>query len=168
MHIYFFLRLNFVFNLVPFPRSVSSISESNETQETPEEDDPPLPASPTSTTCAAFDCPPSPTCTSTSSSAFSTTTTPSLVSSGSISIKAIHDSCIILLRVSRQIGLAEVRQRLNDKFTNQEKIPLPHTYDVIFVPPTSQSDVQVITLDSDWEQLKSSLQGNKMTLRILA
>ena len=166
----YFSRLNFAFNLVPFPLSVSSISESTSTEETQEVDDLPLPASPTSTT-RAFDCPPSPSCTSISSSAFSTTTTPSLVSSDSISIKAIHDTCIILLRVSRQIGLAEVKQRLYDKFTNQEKISLSDTYDVVFVPPTtgiSRTDVQVITLDSDWEQLKSSLQGNKMTLRIRA
>ena len=169
----YFSRLNLTFIFVPFPRSVSSISESPETQETPEVDDLPLPTSP-STTRAAFDCLPSPTCTSISSSAFPTTTTSSLLPSDSISIKAIHDTSIVLLRVSRHIGLAEVRQRLYDKFTNQEKIPLPHTYDVVFVPPTtstatttSQTDVQVITLDSDWEQLKSSLQGNKITLRIL-
>ena len=124
-----------------------------------------------STARAAFDCLPPPTVLDSS-----TTITSSLLPSDHISIKAIHDTCIILLRVPRQIGLPEVRQRLYDKFINQEKIPLPHTYDVVFVPPTTASattisrtdpDVQVITLDSDWEQLKSSLRGNKITLRIL-
>lgn len=84
--------------------------------------------------------------------------------------------------MSRRIGLAEVKQRLCDKFINQEKIPLPHIYDVVFVPATTTvppsstcsvasangTDVQVITLEEDWEELMSNLQGNKITLRILA
>jgi hypothetical protein len=162
------------FILDAFPHPVPSISESPEAREILEVDDLPLPASPSSTR-TAFNCPPSPTCTTISSLAFPTTST--ILPADSICIKAIHDASIILLRVPRRIGLAEVRQRLYDKFTNQEGIPLRHTYGVVFVPPTvspssasvtseNRTDVQVITSDSDWEQLMLAIQGNKITLRI--
>jgi hypothetical protein len=127
----------------------------------------PFPPSPSSTR-AAFNCPPSPTYSSLSSS-----TSKLLPSDHPITIKAIHDTCIILLRVPRRIGFAEVRQRLYNKFISQEGIPLSRTYNVVFVPPPStnplsvtSADVQVITLESDWEQLMSTVQDNKITLRI--
>jgi len=87
--------------------------------------------------------------------------------------------------VPRQIGFAEVRQRLYNKFIGQEGIPLSQTYNIVFVPPNNnppppagsvttslannRTDVQVmITLESesDWEQLMSTVQDNKITLRI--
>lgn len=148
---------------------MSSILESPETLE----GDLPLPASPSSTR-TTFNCPPSPTCPSEFSSAFSTAST--LHPADSISIKAIRDTSIILLRVPRGTGLAEVRQRLYNKFIGQEGIPLSQAYNVVFVPPNpspmcsvtsaNRTDDQVITLESDWEQLMSTYLGNKITLRI--
>jgi hypothetical protein len=79
------------------------------------------------------------------------------------------------------MGFAEVRQRLYNKFIVQEGIPISQTYKVAFVPPppnppparsvtsiNHRTDVQVMTLesDSDWEQLMSTFQGNRITLRI--
>ena len=137
-------------------------------------DDSSLPPSPSSTR-TAFNCPPSPAyTTSTLSSAFTASTTS--LPADSICIKAIYGTSIILLRVSRRIGLAEVRQLLYDKFTNQEGISLPARYNIVFVPhnPSSASsvtlvngmDVQEITLESDWEEFMSTIQLNKITLRI--
>ena len=118
-----------------------------------------------------FNCPPSPAYTS---SAFSTTST--LLPEGFIGIKVIHNTCIILLRVPRRIRFAEVKQRLYDKFIGQEGIPLSPTFDVVFVPPNpspggsiisaNRMDAQVITLESDWEYLMSTVQRDKITLRI--
>jgi len=86
--------------------------------------------------------------------------------------------------VSRGIGLADVRQRLYNKFIGQEGVPLSESYNIAFIPPNpapltgarlqsalvtsaDRMDAQPITLQSDWEQLTTSLQGNKITLRIL-
>jgi hypothetical protein len=115
-----------------------------------------------------------------SSSGFSATTSSSSAVD-SIFIKAIYGTSIILLRVSRGTSLADVRQRLYNKFIGQEAIPLSQAYNITFVPhnperangacskPASakQADVQLIILESDWEQLMSTLQGSKITLRIL-
>jgi len=155
-----------------FPHPVASIPESPEGPEALETlvNDLHLPASPPTRT--GFNCPPSPTYTS-SSAAFSTTST--LLPADPICIKAIYDTSIILLRVPRRIGFSEVRQRLYDKFTKQEGIPLSPTYNVVFVSPISPSahsvtsanrTTVVITLDSDWEQLMTTIQNNKITLRI--
>ena len=73
----------------------------------------------------------------------------------------------------------DVRQRLYNKFIGQEGIPLSQAYKVAFVPPNpparsqasdteaNRMDIQLIASELDWEQLTSSLQGNKITLRIL-
>ncbi|KAF8802483.1 hypothetical protein BYT27DRAFT_7196676 [Phlegmacium glaucopus] len=140
-----------------------------------------FPDSPSSTR-TAFNRPPSPAYSALSSSMASTTTTSSSPVD-SVSIKAIHNTSIILLRVSRGIGLADVRQRLYNKFIGQEGIPLSEAYNIAFVPPNpaltgthlqsasvtsaNRMDAQLITLESDWEQIVTSLQGNKITLRIL-
>jgi hypothetical protein len=79
--------------------------------------------------------------------------------------------------VPRRIGFTEVRQRVYDKFKNQEGISLSRTFNLVFVPPRSsqpahsitsagRTDVQVITLESDWEHLMSTVQRDKITLRI--
>ena len=165
------LTKNFI--LDAFPHPISSIPEIPESQETLEtlEDDLPLPATPISTR-AALNRPPSPTFSSLSNSTSSTTS--NLSPADSISIKAIHDTSIILLRVPRGIEFAEVRQRLYNKFIGQEGIPLSQTYDVLFVPPNpppacsaNRTDVvQVIASESDWKELMSIFQGNKITFRI--
>lgn len=151
-------------------RPVSSILERPESLAVGDLSLPPSPSS----TRTAFDRAPSPTRSALSSSAFSTTTTSSLPADY-ISIKAIHSTCIILLRVSRGIGFAEVRQRLYNKFIGQEGIPLSQAFNIDFVTPNpapcatlaNQTDAQPITLESDWEQLMSTVQGPKITLRIL-
>ena len=84
----------------------------------------------------------------------------------------------------RRIEFAEVRQRLYNKFIGQEGIPLSKTFNVVFVPPPTtnsppagsvaladRTDVQVmmmmmISLQSDWEHLMSTVQDNKIILRI--
>jgi hypothetical protein len=91
--------------------------------------------------------------------------------------------------VPRRIGFAEVRQRLYSKFIGQEGIPLSPTYNVVFVPPSNppaspppgggggcseslaatlsnRTDVMNLDSESDWEQLMSNVQDNKITLRI--
>ena len=129
-----------------------------------------LPDSPSSTR-TVFNPPASPTC-----SNFSEITSTSFPVD-SVSIKAIHDTVIILLRVSRGIGLADVRQRLYNKFICQEGLPLSQAYNMAFVPPPltgamsvtsgNRMNDRLITSESDWQQLMTTLQSSKITLRIL-
>lgn len=141
-----------------------------------------LPDSPSFTRCA-FNRPASPTCFPLSTSSTFSAITSTAFPADSISIKAIYDTSIISLRVSRGIGFADLRQRLYNKFVEQERIPLSQAYSVVFVSPnptlasacsrpgsvtsTNQFDVQWIISESDWEQLVSALQGNKIILCIL-
>ncbi|KAF8169759.1 hypothetical protein BJ912DRAFT_998807 [Pholiota molesta] len=85
----------------------------------------------------SFHRPPSPT--STISTAYTFSTVTSSVSPGSISIKAAHNSAIILLRVSREMSLTEVRQRIYNKFVGQEGIPLANDFAIAFAHPTPKS-----------------------------
>lgn len=136
--------------------------------------------------------PPSPT-TSLRSTALSFSTvsdTSSVAASGTLVIKAAHNNSIILLRASREITFAEARQRLSDKFMNQEGVRLTPAFTLAFVVPSittqsrgamgrsnslssarSPSDVtkmRLITSETEWERVISSIEGNgKLTLRVL-
>ncbi|KAF8959503.1 hypothetical protein BDZ97DRAFT_1837439 [Flammula alnicola] len=136
------------------------------------------PRSPDSTR-TSFNPPPSPT--STVSTAFTFSTTTSSVAAGSVLIKAAHNSAIILLRVARETAFADVRQRLYSKFVGQEGIPLSQDFAIAFVPssllspskgrkrPSSAENMELrfISSDLDWEQLITSANGSKLTLRVL-
>ncbi|KAH9481331.1 hypothetical protein JR316_0005853 [Psilocybe cubensis] len=135
-----------------------------------------------------FDRPPSPvpsTAPSTVSTAFSVSTTSSTISPGtSISIKAAFNSSIILLRVPRETTLADIRQRLYNKFVGQEGVPLSKSFDIIFVPPSQSSptkdqssshslspndlmDFFFIHSDDEWQEIVSTTSGSKVNLRIM-
>jgi len=134
--------------------------------------------------------PPSPTTSSTPTS-FSTDfpTSPS-GTDGVIIIKAAYDSSIVVLRVSRDISFDEMRQRLYKKFVGQEGVTLSESFTAaLLLPPGTSSSVsgksparsnslssvgrsdpnqmRPITSHDDWEQVTSSTDGGKLTLRIL-
>lgn len=120
--------------------------------------------------------PPSPT--STISTAYTFSTVTSTLSAGSLSIKAAHESGIILLRVSRDISLTELRHRIYNKFVGQEGIPLANNFAVAFVPSAQRSptmkhehsdgaNLSFVTSEMDWEHLIMSTNGSKITIRIL-
>ncbi|KAF9484414.1 hypothetical protein BDN70DRAFT_850001 [Pholiota conissans] len=130
----------------------------------------------------SFDRPPSPM--STISTAYTFSTVTSSISPGSFSVKAAHNSSIVLLRVSPEMSLVEVRQRIYNKFVGQEGIPLANDFTVAFAPSTLKSpkkevrkrpsassvddaELQFISSDSDWAKLIASADGSKITLRIL-
>ncbi|KAF8150697.1 hypothetical protein B0H34DRAFT_729893 [Crassisporium funariophilum] len=166
-----------------FPRPTSYLPERPETPLGTEFTSPESPDS----SRTWFEAPPSPTATV---STFATSTwtistnNASLSPSGSLSIKAAHGTSIILLRISREITLCELRQRLYNKFVGQEGVPLSQTFCVAFVPPTPVSpnhgrlrsastssadrmELQFINSESEWEHLVSTIEGQKITLRIL-
>ncbi|KDR78978.1 hypothetical protein GALMADRAFT_278233 [Galerina marginata CBS 339.88] len=146
-----------------------------------------LPSTPESNRMS-FNRPPSPTPTASTVSTsltISTTVTSDSLSPGLVSIKAAHNSSIIMLRISRETPLADIRQRLYNKFVAQEGVPLSQSFGIAFVPPSPQSSPvkgrtrstsvssvdrqELITIDSDvaWQHLISTTTGGKITIRIL-
>ncbi|CAK5268452.1 unnamed protein product [Mycena citricolor] len=124
------------------------------------------------------------------SSSCSSETTATSVASIPISplvIKAVYNSSIILLKVDadadadddRAIGLQEVRARLRHKFKAQENEDLPEGFALAYVTPASKFEEPTtktrssgepisIAKEADWEQLRASLDGTKLTLRIVS
>ncbi|KAF5326890.1 hypothetical protein D9619_004418 [Psilocybe cf. subviscida] len=104
-----------------------------------------LPPSPTGTTFSdsTFDGPPSPTSTVfTSFTGYSACTTSSSLSPGGLSLKVAYNSTIILLRVTREISLAEMRHRLYNKFVGQEGVPLDREFGLAFAANSPLSPVK--------------------------
>ncbi|KAG1821060.1 uncharacterized protein BJ212DRAFT_1478159 [Suillus subaureus] len=104
-----------------------------------------------------------------------------------ISIKALHENNIIMLRVPQALCFTEVRQRLYDKFVRQEGVPLSESFVVaILVPPpvieksggrhyaasfSSMADKDSVVLhfvksNDDWDRAISKY-GNKVLLRVI-
>ncbi|KAG1722572.1 hypothetical protein EDB19DRAFT_1954786 [Suillus lakei] len=103
-----------------------------------------------------------------------------------ISIKALHENHIIMLRVPRSLSFTEVRQRLYDKFVRQEGVPLSESFVVaILVPPpvieksggrpytasfSSMADkdsvLHFVKSNDDWDRAIYKY-GNKVLLRVI-
>ncbi|KAG1866205.1 hypothetical protein F4604DRAFT_1779321 [Suillus subluteus] len=103
-----------------------------------------------------------------------------------ISIKALHENHIIMLRVPQALSFTEVRQRLYDKFVRQEGVPLSESFVVaILVPPpvieksggrpytasfSSMADkdsvLHFVKSNDDWDRAISKY-GNKVLLRVI-
>ncbi|KAF5340902.1 hypothetical protein D9758_012167 [Tetrapyrgos nigripes] len=66
------------------------------------------------------------------SSASSVVSSPSALSTN-ITIKAAHNKSIILLRVPRSTEFSVIRQKVQDKFITQEKIPLSESFTMAYV-----------------------------------
>ncbi|KAJ7761944.1 hypothetical protein DFH07DRAFT_917927 [Mycena maculata] len=122
-------------------------------------------------------------------STLSTTTTSSSASSSQLVIKAAHNNVIILLRVEEHLPLSEIRQRLREKFLGQEGITLSETFALAYMIPASPAKasvqsrnrsnslstgtltdtalVEMISTEDEWARLRSSLDGTKLTLRVM-
>ncbi|KAH9945082.1 uncharacterized protein BXZ73DRAFT_86653 [Epithele typhae] len=107
---------------------------------------------------------------------------------GSVTLKAVLHESIVLLRVARGAPLADVRQRLRDKFAAQEGVTLAPTFVVGWAPapapgaaslrgrPRSNSASSVGALpphalryvysDAEWAVAVAACQGGKMTIRL--
>ncbi|KZT01409.1 uncharacterized protein LAESUDRAFT_815919 [Laetiporus sulphureus 93-53] len=57
----------------------------------------------------------------------------------SITVKAILDDSIVLVRVSCSMSFLEVRARIQEKFANQEGIPLPDRFAIAYAPPVDRA-----------------------------
>ncbi|KAF7325746.1 hypothetical protein MKEN_00425000 [Mycena kentingensis (nom. inval.)] len=101
----------------------------------------------------------------------STTTTSSLPP---LAIKAVHQNAIILLRVEEEdVGLEEVRARLRDKFQTQEGVELGDKFKMEYIIPASltkaskSTEGAIIETEEEWARLRASLDGAKLTLRVM-
>ncbi|KAF7327974.1 hypothetical protein MKEN_00377700 [Mycena kentingensis (nom. inval.)] len=116
----------------------------------------------------------------------STTTAASLPP---LAIKAAHRNAIILLRVEEEdVGLAEVRARLRDKFLAQEGVTLSAKFALAYMIPASPAKMrgrtrsnslsatgtltetaimEMIETEDEWTRLRASLDGAKLTLRVI-
>jgi hypothetical protein len=55
-----------------------------------------------------------------------------------VTIKAVYkDESIVMLRTPRDITFADMRQRIQQKFVNQERIPLSDSFTMAFVLPAN-------------------------------
>ncbi|KAJ6513069.1 hypothetical protein C8R45DRAFT_333810 [Mycena sanguinolenta] len=101
-------------------------------------------------------------------------------------IKAAHNNAIILLRAEEDLSLGEMRQRLREKFLGQENIALSERFALAYMIPASPAKgrnrsnslssasalsdttlMEKISTEDDWARLRSSLDGAKLTLRVL-
>ncbi|KAJ7067141.1 hypothetical protein C8F01DRAFT_1018732 [Mycena amicta] len=117
----------------------------------------------------------------------STTTAESLPP---IVLKAAHKNSIILLRIEEDLTLCEVRARLQDKFLGQEGVDLTDKFALAYMIPASPTSptargrgranslsatgtlgdtaiMEMISTEDDWMRLRSSLDGTKLTLRVI-
>ncbi|KAJ6623965.1 hypothetical protein B0H10DRAFT_2008006 [Mycena sp. CBHHK59/15] len=131
------------------------------------------------------------TCTTTTPSMYSfSTTTTSTASASTLVIKAAHNNSIILLRAEQDLPLDEIRRRLHEKFFLQEGVTLSAAFTLAYMIPASPGRgpvksrnrsnslsstgkladtalMEMITTDKQWAHLVSSLDGAKLTLRVL-
>ncbi|KAF7374750.1 hypothetical protein MSAN_00360500 [Mycena sanguinolenta] len=125
-------------------------------------------------------------------STLSSTTTASTSSSSAgcpLVIKAAHNHAIILLKAEEDLSLREMRRRLREKFLGQENIALSERFCLAYMIPASPATgrnrnrsnslsstsalsdtgalMEKISTEDDWARLRSSLDGAKLTLRVL-
>jgi hypothetical protein len=121
---------------------------------------------------------------------FNCSASPSTPSGDLLSIKAAHNSSIIMLRVSKDTAFDDIRQRLYNKFVGQEGIPLSKEFAVAMVIPSNtapspakssssnlsrslsvssvdKTELHFIDSQYDWEQVVLIKESSKVTLRIL-
>jgi hypothetical protein len=113
-----------------------------------------------------------------------------------VTVKAAHLRSIVVLRVPRDVGLAELRARLHRKFVVQEGVPLAPTFTMAYVLPATivQPDevdpsrartratasrelsipgipdltkVRFVTSQVEWKMVVESAREGKLTLRII-
>ncbi|KAJ7707538.1 hypothetical protein B0H17DRAFT_1174558 [Mycena rosella] len=124
---------------------------------------------------------------SSTTTASSTTTSSSASSTAALVIKAAHNTAIILLRAEADLPLGEIRRRLREKFLGQEGVTLSDTFALAYMVPatpakgtvssrsranstgnlTDAALMEMITTEEEWARLKSSLEGTKLTLRVM-
>jgi hypothetical protein len=114
---------------------------------------------------------------------FSSMTTCSSLASQQLSIKAGYNDSMVILRVPWDIPYKDVRQRLFNKFVGQEGVPLSDSFTITYLqpvhgsPPAGKSSdssatstafhqEHLVTSQSDWENVTTSIEGFKLTLRI--
>ncbi|KIM84961.1 hypothetical protein PILCRDRAFT_817790 [Piloderma croceum F 1598] len=66
---------------------------------------------------------------------FTSSDSSSVSGDGSISVKVVHNTSIILLRINRSISFADLRAKVYDKFIQQEGVPLSASFALAFLPP---------------------------------
>ncbi|KAJ7031294.1 hypothetical protein C8F04DRAFT_1041514 [Mycena alexandri] len=123
-------------------------------------------------------------------STLSTTTTTSSTAGSPLVIKAAHNDSIILLRAAEELSLTEIRWRLREKFLGQEGVNLSEKFTLAYMVPAAPSKgsvqargrsgslssagtladtalMEMISTEADWQHLRASLDGAKLTLRVL-
>jgi hypothetical protein len=115
----------------------------------------------------------------------STATSPSTPTA--LTIKAAHNSAIILLRADRDSSFDEIRRRLREKFLGQENVTLSESFTLAYtIPATPIKPVvksrnrsnstgglgdtalmETITTSDEWARLVSTVDGAKLTLRVM-
>ena len=99
-----------------------------------------------------------------------------------LSVKAGYNDSMVMLRVPWDITYNDLRQRLYNKFVGQEGVPMSDSFIITYLQPirTNNPDSgnpsegltfephqkHLVTSQSDWENVTTSIEGLKLTLRI--
>ena len=118
---------------------------------------------------------------------FTSSDSSSISGDGSISVKVVHNTSIILLRINRSISFADMRARVYDKFVQQQDVPLSASFALAFLPPapidhdkprsrsSSMSSVgfpdlahmRFISSEHEWQHAIALTGRGKLTLRAI-
>ena len=108
-----------------------------------------------------------------------------MMAEGSVTLKAVLQKSIVLLRVPRGAPLEEVRARLQDKFTAQEGVHLARAFVIGWVPPAAAAmgmatgrlrassvsgsgtqALRYVYTEEEWQAALEACAGGKMTVRL--
>jgi hypothetical protein len=118
---------------------------------------------------------------------FTSSDSSSVSGDGSISVKVVHNTSIILLRIHRSISFEDLRAKVFDKFVQQEGVPLSASFALAFLPPapidyskprsrsSSMSSVgfpdlahmRFISSEREWQHAIALTGRGKLTLRAI-
>jgi len=118
---------------------------------------------------------------------FTSSDSSSISGDGSISVKVVHNTSIILLRIPRSISFEDLRVKVYDKFIQQEGVPLSASFALAFLPPgpidynkprsrsSSMSSVgfpdlahmRFISSEHEWQHAIALTVRGKLTLRAI-
>lgn len=108
---------------------------------------------------------------------------PSIGADGTLVVKAVLDDAIVVFRVERDASLAELRQRVHEKFARSEGMALHDAFVLAYVPPGAGGGKRVSTIsamstgsadlaralpledDDDWATAVAGC-GSKVTIRV--
>lgn len=84
-------------------------------------------------------------------------------SSNSIVLKISYGSCIIVLKVLRDIAYVDLREKIYAKFVGQEGVPLSADFVIL----TTSGDIEKVESEEHWLVVEGAFKGTKLVLKVV-